>query len=405
MKVVDLRILNIEELATPTGEGFKVMKNAGIAIKDGVFIDVGESRYIESEYNSVETIDATGKSVIPGFVDPHTHLVYSGCRHRELVMRIQGKSYVEILNEGGGIMDTVRKTRSAAEDELFLESLKRINIMLRNGTTSIEVKTGYGLDYETELKMFKVIERLKRATPVDIVSTYLGAHVIPTEYRDNRDRYVEAVLSYLPEFKKYAEFVDVFMDIGAFTKEETRRILSKAKDLSYKIKLHADELANTGGAILAAELGAVSADHLTKTDTEGFEALRKANTVPVILPATTFFLLSRDYANARKMLEMGLPVALATDHNPGTSPTYSMVFVMQLAVFFLHMEPHEALTSATLNAAKAIALEYKVGSVEIGKWADLVVLDAHSYVHLFYELSSPIIETVLKKGHVVFTRD
>lgn len=402
---VKLLIKNIEELATPTASGFRALRNAAIAIDDGDFVGIGPTSMIMERYSSDKIIDASGHSVVPGFVDPHTHLVYAGCRHRELVMRLQGKSYADILKEGGGIMDTVRKTRSATENDLYQEALSRLKTMIMNGTTTLEIKSGYGLDYETETKMLKVIQRLKHDTPLDIVSTCLAAHVVPQEYRERRDEYVKRVLEWLPKFKSLSDFVDVFMDVGAFDADETTEILSHARNLGYGIKLHADELANTGGAKLAAKFSAISADHLTHTDIDGFMALKNAGTVPVVLPATSFFLKSEKHANVRKMLELGLPVALATDHNPGTSPTYSMVFVMQLAVFMLGMSPEEALTSATLNAATALGLQSRVGSIELNKKADLVILDAHSFVHLFYELASPIIKTVIKEGKVIYTRN
>jgi len=300
-------------------------------------------------------------------------------------------------------MDTVQKTRASSEETLFLMALQRLDEMLRLGTTTVEIKTGYGLDLKNELKMLQVIQRLKESAVQDLVATFLGAHVIPPEYRTHRQDFVQEVIQWLPKARSMAEFVDVFMDEGAFTADETREILTVARDLGYRIKLHADELANTGGAQLAAEFHAVSADHLVHTDPEGFEALNRAGTVPILLPATSFFLRS-PYARAVEMWRQGLPVALATDHNPGTSPTYSMPFVMQLAVFEMGLQPWQALVAATAHAARALGLENRVGTLDPGKQADLVILDAESYIHLVYELGRPLIAAVFKRGTLVYPK-
>ncbi len=400
---IDLLLVNVGELAGVWEGRFQTQRQTSIAIHAGRILSIGPEHHLLQQYQPQEVLDVEGRCVVPGFVDPHTHLVYAGCRHPELELRLQGKSYLEILEAGGGIMDTVQKTRASSEETLFLMALQRLDEMLRLGTTTVEIKTGYGLDLKNELKMLQVIQRLKESAVQDLVATFLGAHVIPPEYRTHRQDFVQEVIQWLPKARSMAEFVDVFMDEGAFTADETREILTVARDLGYRIKLHADELANTGGAQLAAEFHAVSADHLVHTDPEGFEALNRAGTVPILLPATSFFLRS-PYARAVEMWRQGLPVALATDHNPGTSPTYSMPFVMQLAVFEMGLQPWQALVAATAHAARALGLENRVGTLDPGKQADLVILDAESYIHLVYELGRPLIAAVFKRGTLVYPK-
>ncbi len=400
-KEIDLLVTGIGELAGVLDGRFQTLSEVSIAVHQGAIVAIGKESELCRRYRPKETVDVEGRAVVPGFVDPHTHVVYAGCRHKELELRLQGKSYLEILEAGGGIMDTVQKTRMASEASLLQVAHQRLDQMLRLGTTTVEIKTGYGLDRENEQKMLRVIQELQGSAKQDLVVTFLGAHVLPPEYRERRDAFVQEVITWLPETRRYASFVDVFMDEGAFTEEETRAILSAAQQQGFRIKLHADELANTGGARVAAEFGAISADHLVHTDDAGIYALKSAGTVPVLLPATSFFLRS-SYAPARKMWDQGLPVALATDHNPGTSPTYSMPFVMQLAVFEMGLQPGEALVAATAHAARAIGLEQKLGTLDPGKQADLVVLNAESYVHLVYELGRSLVTAVLKRGEWVY---
>jgi len=392
---VDLIIKNIGELVFfEENHGkpeLKTINDAAVAVQGELIADVGaESDVFKRVEIDSETriIDAKGKTVIPGFVDPHTHLVYAGCRHNELQLRLEGKSYLEILKAGGGIIQTVKATRSADEDELLKLAKKRIDIMVTHGTTTIEIKSGYGLSTESELKILRVIEKLKN-----------------TEFRDKRDEYVNLIIDeMLKETKKYSVFCDVFLDEGAFTFEEAKRILTKARELGFKLKLHADELSNSGGAKLAGELGAISADHLDYPDEEGLHKMKKSGTVAVLLPGTGFFLKSSQKPPVELMRKLEIPIALATDHNPGSSPLYSQSLSMTFGVFNYGLTPEEALMGVTLNAAKAIGMEGKVGNIKRGLQADLLILDAHSYVHLMYEVGHNLVETVIKKGKVIKSR-
>lgn len=410
---VDLMIIDAEEIATPISAGrplagedqskISVIKNGAIAISQGKIVAVGESQKIKQQFEAKHVISAKGRSVIPGFVDPHTHLVYAGCRHEEFELRLRGVPYVEILKKGGGIIETVRKTRNASEDELFDLASQRIVDFIAHGTTTVEIKSGYGLSYEDELKMLRVIARLSKETELDIVPTFLGMHAVPPEFRENRQGYVELVCErMLPDFVGLAEFVDVFMDEGAFTKEETERVFDKASQLGYKLKLHADELSSSGGAELAASYKAVSADHLVHISEKGIQAMAEAGTIAVLLPATTFMLRHKEYAPVRRLIDANVPVALATDHNPGTSPVISQAVVMGLATMLMGMTPAESLVAATLNAAFAVNRGHEVGSIEVGKKADILILKAHSYVHLVYEFGRNLVEKVIKNGSVIY---
>ncbi len=410
---VDILLLDFEEVATPKDTYRKpisgdaqndvmVLENGGIAIRDGRIVEVSNSRELERKYDAERVFRYPGKTAIPGFVDPHTHLVYGGCRHREFELRLRGVPYVEILKAGGGINDTVAQTRALDESALYSLARQRLRTAIAHGTTSIEIKSGYGLDVENELKILRVIDRLRRENEITVVPTFLGAHAIPPEYRRDRAGYVRLVVEkMLPEFRGLAEFVDVFMDEGAFTAEETAWIFREALKLGYRLKLHADELAPTGGAELAAEFGAVSADHLVKISDEGIRKMAQAGTIAVLLPATTFMLRHREYAPARKLIESGVPVALATDHNPGTSPVISQAISMGLATMMMDMTPAEALTAATLNAAYAIGAGEETGSLESGKWADVAILDAHSYVHTVYEFGRNLVTAVFRRGELI----
>ena len=414
----DLFIDKIEELVPVSGEGPLsgerqstpfVIKGGAVAISGDRIIAAGERKAVLKEAEITgETliIDASGKTVIPGFVDPHTHLLYGGCRHWEYEERLKGTTYLEILKKGGGINDTVRATRSTDDGELLDGLMKRLRILLKLGTTSLEIKTGYGLSLQEELRLLKIIKRAKSRSLQDIAVTLLGAHAIPSEYRDRREEYVQLMAGEMLDVARgMADFVDVFQDEGAFTYEEARKILKRAGKLGYGLKLHADELSSSRGAELAGELGAVSADHLTHPSEKGLELMRRSGTVAVLLPGTTFFLGSGEYAPARKFIDMGIPVALATDHNPGTCPIYSMAEIIGLSVRFLGLTPYEALVASTINAAYAIRIGEKTGSLAPGKQADLLILDAHSYVHIPYEFGRNLVETVIKKGKIVWSTE
>lgn len=415
---IKLLIDEIDELATPLDKGtplsgkeqkaLEIIQNAAILVdKSGKIVDFGKREDVLKRNTigpSTYVISGKGKTAIPGFVDPHTHLVYKGCRHWELERRLSGESYIEILKKGGGILSTVKETRKATKEELYTLALKRLSIMLSYGTTSVEIKSGYGLTVEDEKKILEVINNLKGSVKQKIVSTFLGAHAIPPEYHENPEGYVELIIKeMLPSFRGLAEYVDVFLEEGAFNYEQSKKILERARELGYKIKLHADEITDSKGACLAALLRAVSADHLLNASEECLVEMKKAGTIAVLLPSTAYF-LKKPFANARKMIDIGLPVAIATDHNPGTSPLYSQMLNMSFAVFFMGMMPSEALVAATLNAAHAIGLGKETGSITRGKRADILLLDAHSYIHLFYETGHNLVDTVILAGEVVYKR-
>ena len=350
-----------------------------------------------------EVIDARGKTIVPGFVDAHTHLVHGGSRENELAMKLSGKSYMEIHEAGGGILSTVRSTRTLSEKELTEKALRSLRVMLQHGTTTVEAKSGYGLDLETELKCLKVAKKLNELQPIQIISTYMGAHATPPEFGDT-DEYLDFVIErVLPEIKAQgiAEFVDAFCEKGIFSVEQTRRVLSEAKKLGVKLKVHADEIESFGGAELAAELGAVSAEHLMAISEQGIEALAKSGTVAVVLPATSFFLMAPQYAPAKKMIESGVCVAIATDYNPGSSPTENIQQAMWNACFKMKLSPEQIFRGVTINAAKAICRERIVGSLEKGKQADLLVLNAPSLEYALYHFGVNSVRQVWKQGKKV----
>ena len=350
-----------------------------------------------------EVIDARGKTIVPGFVDAHTHLVHGGSRENELAMKLSGKSYMEIHEAGGGILSTVRSTRALSEKELTEKALRSLRVMLQHGTTTVEAKSGYGLDLETELKCLKVAKKLSELQPIQIISTYMGAHATPPEFGDT-DEYLDFVIErVLPEIKAQgiAEFVDAFCEKGIFSVEQTRRVLSEAKKLGFKLKVHADEIESFGGAELAAELGAVSAEHLMAISEQGIEALAKSGTVAVVLPATSFFLMAPQYAPAKKMIESGVCVAIATDYNPGSSPTENIQQAMWNACFKMKLSPEQIFRGVTINAAKAICRERIVGSLEKGKQADLLVLNAPSLEYALYHFGVNSVRQVWKQGKKV----
>ena len=350
-----------------------------------------------------EVIDARGKTIVPGFVDAHTHLVHGGSRENELAMKLSGKSYMEIHEAGGGILSTVRSTRALSEKELTEKALRSLRVMLQHGTTTVEAKSGYGLDLETELKCLKVAKKLNELQPIQIISTYMGAHATPPEFGDT-DEYLDFVIErVLPEIKAQgiAEFVDAFCEKGIFSVEQTRRVLSEAKKLGFKLKVHADEIESFGGAELAAELGAVSAEHLMAISEQGIEALAKSGTVAVVLPATSFFLMAPQYAPAKKMIESGVCVAIATDYNPGSSPTENIQQAMWNACFKMKLSPEQIFRGVTINAAKAICRERIVGSLEKGKQADLLVLNAPSLEYALYHFGVNSVRQVWKQGKKV----
>ena len=366
--------------------------NTDVLIEGDKIVKV--SKNIEAP--GAEIIDVTGKVIVPGFVDPHTHLVWAGSREHELEWKLEGKTYQDILANGGGILRTVKETRSVSEEELQGQTLKRFKKAMSHGTTTIEIKSGYGLEEETELKQLRVANWLKSFNLADIVVTFMGAHAFPEDL--NKYEYVEEVIRMLPLVKDLAEYCDVFCEEGAFTVDESREILEAAKSLGFKLKIHADEFGDTGGGRLGADLGVVTADHLAGSSLETIKMLSRSGAIGVLLPGTPFALLSDHYSPARKMIANNLPIALATDCNPNCY-TESMQLVQQLAVFRMGMTPAEALVSSTINAAFAIGKTDR-GVISEGWRADLLVCDVPDYRHLTYHFGINHVEKVIIGGKV-----
>jgi imidazolonepropionase len=419
---VDLFIHSAAQLLTIASEGPKrgaamgelgIIEDGAVAVRDGRIALVGRSAKVRSQVVAEEELDASGKVVMPGFVDPHTHLVFAGDRAGEFEQRIKGATYLEIMAAGGGIMSTVRATRAASVEQLVEESRARLDRMLAHGTTTAEAKTGYGLDLENELKMLEAIRRLDTEHPVDLIPTFLGAHAVPEEYRGRADEYVDLVVEeMLPQVASNATslvtrhsslFCDVFCDEGAFTLEQSRRVLEAAQALGFGLKIHADEFKPLGGTRLAVELGAISADHLVCTPDDEIELLGKSNTMAVSLPGTPFGLGHHEYIRARRIMEAGGALALATDLNPGTCWCESMPFIVALACRAMRMAPAEAVVAATLNAAYAVGRGRQVGSLEVGKQADLIILGVPDYRHLAYRFGVNPVERVIKRGTIVWS--
>ncbi|MEJ2582480.1 MAG: imidazolonepropionase [Acidobacteriota bacterium] len=410
---MSLLIRGAHQVVTPTGSGARrgpelamlnVRPDAVIRCDDGRIVFVGEASEDQQRFDAAkETLDVDGCCVLPGFVDPHTHPVWAGSREDEFDRRLQGESYMEIAASGGGINSTVRATRAASSEELLSGTVDRLDRFLTHGTTTIEAKSGYGLDLNTELRMLEVIREADRLHPVDLHPTCLAAHEIPPEHRDDPEIWVQQLIEEIhPRIAQsgLAEAVDVFCETGVFGLDQTRRLLAEAEDLGWRIHLHADELTPLGGAELAVELGALSADHLMCVTPEGVKAISSSDTVAVLLPGTSFFLRS-EWAPARELVNAGCAVALATDCNPGSSPTESMPMILALATLGMGLGVAEAITASTLNAAAALGRAHEIGSIEVGKRADLIVLRAPTYHHLVYHFGVNPVRHVVKNGHVV----
>jgi len=414
VEVVDLVVKGASEIVTAKGTKplrgknlrVEVYRNHGIVVRDGRILALMPEKEIKERYSPQMTIDAEGCCVTAGFVDAHTHIVFSGSRHEEFERRVMGATYKEISQQGGGIMSTVRATRQASEEALLEAAWTRLNNAIACGTTTIEIKSGYGLETETELKMLRVIKRLDEEHPVSIVPTFLGAHAIPPEFSDRPDDYVRVVNEeMLPKVAeaKLARFCDVFCEEGYFSVEQTEAILRRASELGLGLQVHAEEFCLLGGAKLAARLGAAAASHLLCVDDDSIKALADSETVAVILPAVSFF-LKEDYAPARKMIDAGCAVALATDCNPGSAFTESMQLVLTLACLYLGMSPSEALAAATLNSACAIGMGETVGTLEPGKIADILVWKCTDYREIPYHFGINQIKCVIKAGQLVLER-
>ncbi len=414
---VDMIIVNAAELLTMAG-GVKhglgmrdlgIIPNGNVAISKGRIVAVGK----ELPYRADEIIDATGKVVMPGFVDPHTHLVYAGSRQNELGMKIQGLTYLEILEKGGGILSTVRSTREASLERIAAESGHRLDTMLEFGTTTVEVKSGYGLDLETEMKLLRAVGELDSYHEIDLVPTFLGAHAVPPEFRGDPDGYADFIIrEVLPAISNeniqregkglppIARFMDVFCEKGVFTVEQSRRLLEAGKEHGLTPKLHADEIVWTGGGELAASIGAISADHLLMASAQGILDMEQAGVIGTLLPATPLMLLQHEYADGRMMVDAGMKVALATDQNPNCW-TESMQLAITLACCYSHLTPSEALTAATINAAGAIGMDQQVGSIELGKQADIIMLDVPDHEFIPYHFGVNLVEAVIKNGELI----
>lgn len=412
---VDLIIKNTKQILTLKGpdrprigkemEDLGLIENGALAIQEGRIIGVGNTDEISQNFEPDKIIDAVDKVIMPGFVDPHTHPVFYATRENEFEMRLKGKTYVEISQSGGGIRSSIAGVRNASEEELFELSKKRIEKIISTGTTTLEAKSGYGLSTESEIKMLRVIARLRKELAIDIVPTFMGAHEFPTEYKDDREEYIRILKEeMMPEVAEsgLAEYCDIFTEDHVFNIEQSRDILNHAKKLGFKLRMHADEIEPIGGAELAAEVGAVSADHLGAASDAGIKAMAKSGVIATLLPGTIFSLGMKSYARARDMIEAGVAVALATDYNPGSCNCDSMQFVITLACLQMKMTPAEAITASTINAAYALERGAKVGSLEAGKQADILIMDMPNYQFLPYHFGSNNVETVIKKGKIIW---
>lgn len=402
-------IINAAQVVTPVTGGhyeLRIVENGAIAHEGGRIHFVGSKEEALARYPDSECLDAKGKVILPGFVDPHTHLIFAGDRHQEFLMRLSGATYQEIAAAGGGIQSTVQATRDASFEELLHLATANLKQMVSCGTTTVEIKSGYGLTRENEEKMLQVARELQTRAPVDIVTTFLGAHDFPKEV--SREHYVQEILQVmLPRVveQKLAEFCDVFCDEGYYTPAEARRISMKARELGLKVKLHVDELADVGGAALAAEVGATSADHLIFAHPDGIREMARAGVYAVLLPGTSFSLRMKKHAPGRLMIEEGVRVALATDFNPGTCYCHSMQYILQLSALLYSLKPEEAITASTLHAAGAIGVDDQTGSLETGKQMDCLIFDVPHYGYLFYNLGINRLETVMKRGKISWSKN
>ncbi len=412
---VDLVIKNAQELLTLSpsfkGEsGLGIIRNGAVAIKGTEILWVGRTEEFGEKFilgRESREIDAGGKTVMPGLIDAHTHLVFAGSREIEFEQRIKGMSYLEIAERGGGILSTVEATRKASFDELFSLAKRRLDRMLSNGITTVEAKSGYGLSSRDEMKILQVIKALQESHPVEIVPTFLGAHTIPKEFRDARSRYVDLVVEeMIPRVaqERLAEFCDVFCEEKAFSFDESKKILDRGKQYDLKPKIHADQLSSGRGAELAAEIGAFSADHLEFVSRKGIKKIAEKGVTAVLLPGASFFLSMKKYPPAREMIEEGVAVCLATDLNPGSSMTESLPLIMTMGCTMFKLSPNEVIQGTTVHAARCIDREKRLGSLETGKQADLLLLDIPNYRYLPYHFGVDHTELVIKKGRVVYQR-
>lgn len=422
MKTADLILTNIGQLATCAATAPKrgdqlndagLRHNAAVAVQNGKIIAIGDVAEIRREYDAKAVIDAGGNAVVPGFVDAHTHVVFAGERINEFELRIKGADYLEILAAGGGILSTMTATRAATPAEMAAQSCPRLNEMLQLGTTTAEVKSGYGLSTDSELHMLQAVEILEDSHPMTLVPTFLGAHAIPPEFSGRSDDFTDLVVAeMLPQVEKWYRnssfakqqiplFVDVFCEKNAFNLAQSRRVLAAGKAAGCSLKIHTDEFTALGGTSLAAELGATSADHLDVTTPEERTVLAASGTIAVFIPAVNLNFGSSHFADARAFADDGAAIALATDINPGSAPCPSMPLVMALACRYQKLLPAEALNAATINAAFAVGMGYRVGSIEVGKAADLLILKYADFRHVAYQIGGNPVKSVIKNGKVM----
>lgn len=416
-----LVIKNIDNLITLKGENkprskeelkdIGVIKNGIIALDNDTILYVGEGE-LPSNINIDETtivLDGTGKTVTPGLVDSHTHLVHGGSRENELAMKLKGVPYLDILASGGGIHSTVKATRKASFEELYNQAKKSLNTMLSFGVTTVEAKSGYGIeDFETEIKQLEVAKKLNEDHPVDIISTFMGAHAIPSSYKENSDEFVDIIINdMIPKIAEMdlARFCDVFCEEGVFTIDQSRKILLAAREYGMELKLHADEIKPLGGAELAAEIGCISADHLIAASDNGIKEMARKGVIANLLPGTSFNLQTGNFAPARKMIEEGVPVSLSTDYNPGSCPTENIQLIMSFGALIMKLTPEEIITAVTINGAASLGLEEKIGSLDLGKQGDLVIFDSPNLEYILYHFGINHVEKVIKKGEIVYSKE
>ena len=402
---ITLLIQNATQVIVFENGVFRLIENATVACTDEKISWVGNFKAIPSdlESHSAEIVDATSCVVLPGLIDCHTHTIFAGSREDEFEMKLQGATYAEISKKGGGIVKTMEATRLASKGELLAIGLERIKRAMEFGITTLEIKSGYGLSLADEIKMLEVISELRSHTPMDIIPTFLGAHTFPPEFKENREKYVSLVCKEMIPMvaeRKLAEFCDAFCETNVFTIGQTRRIFETGKKFGLKLKLHADQLTNTGGAELCAEMGAVSADHLENISEQGIEALKYSNVVAGLLPGCSFF-LNMQYAPARKLIQAGIPVALATDFNPGSCMTQNLQLIMSIACTQMKMTPAEAVQAVTLNAAKSVTRK-DIGNIQAGLKADLAIFKVPNYRFIPYNFGQNHLVHVVKNGKVIF---
>ena len=414
----DILIVNAEEMLTLAGSSQKprtgkqmreleIVRDGALAIREGKIVAVGKTHDVTKAFRGEYVLSAKGKTVLPGFVDPHTHLVFAGSREDEFQMRVEGASYMEILNSGVGVLKTAKETQKARVEKLVELGIERLDTMLAHGTTTVEAKSGYGLTTEDELKILEATRRLNQLHSIKVSSTFMGAHAVPLEYRSNREEYVDLIVEeMIPKVAEHglAEFCDVFCERGTFNLEQTKRILLSGKRNGLKPKIHADRMNTLGGAEIAADIGAVSADHLNFSSVEGVKAMGEKGVVAVLLPAATFSLMMSRFPNAKLIMDCGVPVALGTDFN-ATCGIANQQLVISMACHLLRMTPAEAISAATINAAHAICRADEVGSLEVGKRADVAVLNVPNHIFLGHSFGVNLVEKVIANGRLVIDRE